>query len=323
MIEKFKYYIISIFILLFTFFIFTTLILSGQVYSYNSTAFGNWAMWVGALSTTLGAIGTVGTLIFIIKQGLKDNLEKESRHAADLYISIVEDLIKKIPQNRTIHSKIDHPVESTLNDLLEIQDKITFYNHRIGARNTHNILTNTLAKYCSTLVMSDFFNVDSKTGDGDSIDYEPTGCAEHLITRWHDFIVKKQSNHRPAFSSTYGFSDMKIHIDEWYSIYSLLTSKPFELIKKDVLKKEMYEIMKTNQANEKSYSLDYLTSQCPMLFSHFALYGNLIAQRHNKDIKISLHVFSQSGYWFVFGINCGNEMFSLPEINNINILYKK
>ena len=69
------------------FFAFVVLLLTGKVFPYGSTEFGNSAMWVGAIATVFAAIGTVGSLMFLIRDNREKRIVAHSKDALDSYRS--------------------------------------------------------------------------------------------------------------------------------------------------------------------------------------------------------------------------------------------
>lgn len=58
-------------------FIVVGLMLSGYFYGYGTAEFGNWAMWIGAIATICAAVGTVSTLLFLVRQHFENSAREQ------------------------------------------------------------------------------------------------------------------------------------------------------------------------------------------------------------------------------------------------------
>lgn len=90
-------------------FLLLALVLTGRVYGYGSTEFGNWAMWTAAIATIFAAIGTVSTLIYMIIDSKKKEALQEVRD--------LEDKKARVSQSYALHkeqfSQLLRDLEST------------------------------------------------------------------------------------------------------------------------------------------------------------------------------------------------------------------
>lgn len=121
--------------LIFSFFALVFLILSGQVYQYDSVAFGNWAMW-------FGAIGTIGTLVLLMIQNY--NLSKHQKNTEELQSALWEKQLKAL-NFKEYQSHISEfndtliSIENTFSGSFLFRDKKAFYRSVFTKNNRNNI----------------------------------------------------------------------------------------------------------------------------------------------------------------------------------------
>ncbi|QUM77537.1 hypothetical protein HWV00_15685 [Moritella sp. 24] len=121
--------------LIFAFFALVFLILSGQVYQYDSVAFGNWAMW-------FGAIGTIGTLVLLMIQNY--NLSKHQKNTEELQSALWEKQLKAL-NFKEYQSHISEfndtliSIEKTFSGSFLFHDKKAFYKSIFTENNRNNI----------------------------------------------------------------------------------------------------------------------------------------------------------------------------------------
>lgn len=147
------------------FFAFIVMMLSGEMFSYGSPEFGNWAMWVGSLFSGVAATGalfaanfTRKTLLFLTRQH-DDQLEMQKM---PMYLAHKDAFYKLLEQIETSHS-----------------NKFTFKNKELI--------------YQSLFPNNDFFTFSAKASL-ESSNGEPHVTLTNIIDIYHEYSVNNNAD---------------------------------------------------------------------------------------------------------------------------------
>lgn len=107
----------------------------------GTTAFGNWAMWVGAIATICAAVGTIGTLYFLVRQHFENSAREQ-----EMWDEQREKLIfDKYNGHKNLFISLLNEYEQSNSYGITIRNKHNFY-RRMFPNNTLNNFNSTLSE---------------------------------------------------------------------------------------------------------------------------------------------------------------------------------
>lgn len=191
------------------FFAFVVLLLTGKVFPYSSTEFGNWAMWVGAIASVFAAIGTVGSLMFLILDNRQKRIGEHSKDALDSYRSSIQNLISHLKNTDTTTDSKWLVISTTYYELMAYLKEINVESHKELTKIAFSSLKPHLDLFYANLDQHDFLTISedlelrySLKDNNQSI----SASAQILATTWLKYMAGKSQYYTDVGLESYEYT---------------------------------------------------------------------------------------------------------------------
>ncbi|MEJ6078110.1 hypothetical protein MT391_06120 [Vibrio sp. 1-Bac 57] len=287
--------------------VFITLVLTGKIVAYHSPEFGNWAMWVGALATVFAAIGTVGTLAFIILDNKYKAKLALSKASLDEQKEIINGLVSVLKDRQLSTEEKWVVIENTYYRLnasyIGILDEV----HIKQAKSNYLSVIPYLESFYYKLEQHDFLPLPK----GLKLQYPLTAnnsdvtiAAEILASSWIKYVAGKTSFYEKNRFENYEVSSA-LEKNFALILIAFLCHKSHKPLDIDKLNKNFKQLYKHNYLKKWDISLE-INRKYSALFAHLLLCETYSAKRYNyngkKTIPIpSLHVYAPEKTWVKIG----------------------
>ncbi|HAS6503680.1 hypothetical protein [Vibrio parahaemolyticus] len=309
------------------------LIFSG-IFSVNNikqydTAFGNWAMWFGAL-------GTIGTLIFLSSQHIQNIRDKhqekrdqrkyqQSKIATETFLTTIDTLISVLTNEGMTKDRAFAFFSPTCRTLQRLAPNITEEAHLASAEAKYQELLIHLQIFYFELKSGDIFNIwdEKQRGIEFSINsHSWSGSIYMLVTIWLKHVIPNYGVTNGNVS-IYGWGQHFIQEECLLALLALLLSRPQKMIAPEEIN-EQISAFNNARSNEnvitsESRWLLVTLEKYPLLLAHLVLRSiSFQAIRTSPKPEIFYPIFTICGpdnAWFVLQLpnHPGITVLKLPD----------
>jgi uncharacterized membrane protein len=291
--------------------VFISLVLIGRVFPYDSIEFGNWAMWVGAMAAAFAAIGTVGTLIYIISDSKYKARFELSKIAFDEYKESINAIISVLKDNQLSKNQKWLVIESTYYRILEIYSGITEVTHINRAKSNYHSLLPYLDNFYYHLDQHDFLALPQDLKLKYSLkqnNHSVSAASEILATSWIKHLAGKTDFYKITGWQSYENGNVlkKNFILVLIAFLCSKSATPLCIVK---LRKDFDELRQENYLDQWDlFTYTEIVEKYSLLFAHLLLCETYQAEKYcfngKKSVPVPLlYVLEPNKSWIVVG-NC-------------------
>lgn len=299
---------------------FVGLIFSG-IFSVNNikqydTAFGNWAMW-------FGAVGTIGTLIFLSYQHIQNIHEKrqektdqrkyqESKIVTETFLTTIDTLISVLTNENMTKDRAFAFFSPSFRTLQRLAPSITEESHSASAEAKYQELLIHLQIFYFELKAGDIFNIwDEKHRDirfSSNSDSWP-GSVYMLVAIWLKYVIPNYGVTNRNIS-IYGWGQNFIQEECLLALLALLVSRPQNMITIEEINEQIsaFDNARNNEnvIISESEWLFVILDNYPLLLAHLVLRSisfQAIKTSSKPDIFYPMFtICGPNNAWFVLQI---------------------